>query len=77
MEMNIVSYKLCKLSVCLMCFQIFFMCINHFLQFTPFLLGPLKIEKKRVLLYRKKSWSSVKSVIFHSWDPGSNLGMEI
>jgi hypothetical protein len=34
MVMNFVSYKLCKLSVCLMCFQIFVVCINHFPQFT-------------------------------------------
>jgi hypothetical protein len=53
MEMNFVSYKLCKLFVCLVYFQIFFMCINHFLQFTPFLLGPLKIEKESSIVYEK------------------------
>jgi hypothetical protein len=40
MVMNFVSYKLHKLFACLMCFQMFFTCINHFLQFMPFLLGP-------------------------------------
>jgi hypothetical protein len=34
MVMNFVSYKLCKLFVRLMCSQMFFVCINHFQQFT-------------------------------------------
>jgi hypothetical protein len=34
MAMNFVSYNLCKLLLCLMCFQMFFVCINQFLQFT-------------------------------------------
>jgi hypothetical protein len=38
--MSFVSYKLLKL--CLMCFRMFYVCINHFPQFTPFLLGPFK-----------------------------------
>jgi hypothetical protein len=40
MVMNFVSYKLCKLFVCLMRFQMFFVCIYHFPQFTPLLLRP-------------------------------------
>jgi hypothetical protein len=34
MVMNCVSYKFYKLFVCLMCFKMFFVCINHFPQFT-------------------------------------------
>jgi hypothetical protein len=46
MVMNFVSYKLCILFVCLMCFQMFFVCIYHFPQFTSFLLGPFKSVKE-------------------------------
>jgi hypothetical protein len=46
MVMNFISYKLCELSVCLMCFQMFFACINDFLQFIPFLLGLFKSVKE-------------------------------
>jgi hypothetical protein len=42
MVMNFVTYKLGKLFVCLMCFQMFFVCINHCPQFTPLLLGPFQ-----------------------------------
>jgi hypothetical protein len=43
MVMNFVSYKSCKLFVC---FQILFVCINHFPQFTPILLGLFKSVKE-------------------------------
>jgi hypothetical protein len=46
MLLNFVSYKLCKLFVCLMCVQMFFVCISHFSQFTLFLLGPFKSVKE-------------------------------
>jgi hypothetical protein len=46
MVMNFVSYKSCILSVCLMCFQMLFVCKNHFPQFTLFLLGPFKSVKE-------------------------------
>jgi hypothetical protein len=47
MVVNIVSYKVCKLFVC---FQMFFVCINHFMQFTPFFLDPIKSIKEELLL---------------------------
>jgi hypothetical protein len=34
MVIKFASYKLCKLFGCLMCLQMFFVCINHFPQFT-------------------------------------------
>jgi hypothetical protein len=40
-----VSYKLYKLFVCLMCFHVFFVCINNLPQFKPFLLCPFKSVK--------------------------------
>jgi hypothetical protein len=46
MVMNFVSYKLCKLFVCLMRFQMFFVCIYNFPQFTPLLLRPWKAQKR-------------------------------
>jgi hypothetical protein len=46
MLMKFVSYKLYELFVCLMCFQMFFVCINHFLQFTPFLFCPFESVKE-------------------------------
>jgi hypothetical protein len=51
MAMNFVSYRLCKLFLCLVCFQMMVVCINHFLQFTltPFLLGPSKCVKEEFL----------------------------
>jgi hypothetical protein len=45
MVMNFVSYKLCKLFVCLMCFQVFFVCINHFRNLHHFLLGLKNVEE--------------------------------
>jgi hypothetical protein len=42
MVMNFLSYKFCKFSVCLMWFKMFFVCINRFPKFTPFLLTPSK-----------------------------------
>jgi hypothetical protein len=50
MVVNFISYKVCKLFVCLMCFQMFFVCINHFVQFTPFLLDPFKSIKEELLV---------------------------
>jgi hypothetical protein len=46
MAVNFVSYKLCKLFVCVMSFQMFFVCINHFPQFTSFLLDLFKRVKE-------------------------------
>jgi hypothetical protein len=46
MVMNFISYKLCKLFVRLMRFQKLFVCINHFPQFTPFLLDLFKSVKE-------------------------------
>jgi hypothetical protein len=40
--MTFLSDKLCKLF---MCFHMFFVCINHFPHFTPFLLSPFKSVK--------------------------------
>jgi hypothetical protein len=46
MVMNFVSYKLCKLFVWLLSFQMSFVCKNHFPQFTPSLLGPFGSVKE-------------------------------
>jgi uncharacterized membrane protein YesL len=56
MAVNFVSYKLRKLFVCVMCFQMFFVCINHFPQFTSFLLDLFKSVKEA--FYCIFSWFS-------------------
>jgi hypothetical protein len=49
--MNFVSYKLCKLFVCLMCFKMFSVAQTisqnlHLSGISPFLLGPFKSVKE-------------------------------
>jgi hypothetical protein len=53
---TLVSSELCELFVCLMCFQMYFVCKNHFPQFTPFLLGPFKSVNEGIYWYKMQYW---------------------
>jgi hypothetical protein len=51
---TLVSSELCELFVCLMCFQMYFVCKNHFPQFIPFLLGPFKSVNEGIYWYKRE-----------------------
>jgi hypothetical protein len=63
-----VSYKLYKLFLCLMCFHMFFVCINNLPQFKPFLLCPFKSVKGGFTVIKRLSkvniWTQQNSTIY-------------